>query len=716
MTRRSLDVGNSQSGSSNRMNLTIDRWAGSFDGQSREKVELAIAPMIEELDQHLEQAENSARGLLDELAAGSSWLEPQSNQLQSADDSLEKAHGLIEDLALKTEETPYAFVGLTLFDIDHSQITPAREEFWNAKQSEDVERIERIRAGWRYVQRARQLLAALTKQYEKVQRDYQLAESVEHIKQMYEVFIENAHALLGAGGVDDLGGLQRKMAEFELDEEYLARLKEVLEMRQEMMAEFARMLSDDPRLLRRYMDRLRARSKTLRYELAELTDRQKALAREVRAVDSAEEGQRDGLLQTIITQKLLGVEQIATSVAELDERFRIWLPLDIEITDGSLAESRDLAEQAAASSRELLAAASAFGSATKSAEESGDASSAEQLRSIYGQARGLSRELGSLDAALRRVSIEDDRQDLAAHLVKRLAETQEIISQTDGWMRKTAELAKGNYHLAAEVEQHQLAIDTAQLAGKLSDIEAQLAGSLQTAEGALPEPIAEKAEELMTTLDEEVATSQLSAVYALSENEMSTAIPRQSQAVSAMQKAEQLLQELLTMAITEMDKLPVQDPIASALEDPTLDELLAALEQELDSADDLGIPPRPNNLNIVGDMMMPGQQGQGSGSGMMGMGMQLGQANQQLQKAFEKAYQEALGRALKEKRITRSAAAKHLRRLSNQGAKRWMVGSELGDDLLQGSGKVAPEQYRQAIEQYFEQISQLRENQADATE
>ena len=294
------------------------------------------------------------------------------------------------------------------------------------------------------------------------------------------------------------------------------------------------------------------------------------------------------------------------------------------------------------------------------------------------------------------------------------------MAHTDAWLLKIKELGKGNYHLTAEVDQHQLTADTAQLAGKLADIENQLAGSLQTDAGSLPEPISEKAQELLKTLDEEVAISQLSAVYALRENEISSAIAKQGQAVSAMEKAERLLQELLTMAITEMDKLPVQDPLASALNDPTLDELLAALEQELDSADDLGIPPRPSNLNVVSDMMTPGQgqgqQGQGSGSGMMGLAMQLGMANQKLQESFEKAYKEALARALKEKRVTRASAEKHLKRAPDSDPKRWLVGSELGDDLLQGSSKMAPEQYRQAIEQYFDQISNLRQPQAEGDE
>ncbi|MCA9213164.1 MAG: hypothetical protein KDB27_08875 [Planctomycetales bacterium] len=710
MTRRSLDIGSAQAGSSNRQSVTIDRWAGSFDGQSREKLEIAIAPVIEELDRHLADAENSSRELLDSIAAGESWMEPHSTRLESTGDSVMKAIELVDELAAKTEETPYAFVGLTVVDISNSQIYPARDEFWEAKQSEAPERTEQIQAGWQYVQRARQLLAALTKQYEKVQRDYELAESIEHIENMYQVFIENAHALLG-GGTDDLGGLQRKMAEFELDEEYLARLKEVLEMRQELLAEFARMLTDDPRLLQRYRDRVRQRSKTLRYELAELTDRQKSLAREVRAHEASDESQQKSLERTFLRTKLAEVEKIATAAAELEERFGIWLPLDMEIKDGALAEARETAKEVAASSRELLAEAS------KAATEESSEKAANDVKSIYRQADLMSRNLTSLEAALRTVSIEDDRADLATHVVRRLADTQNLITQTEGWKHKIRELTKGNYHLAAEVEQHQLTTDTSLLAGKLADIENQLAGSLG---GELPEEIAEKAQELMKTLDEDVATNQLGAVYALRESEMPSAIARQSQAVVGMEKAEQLLHEVLTKAIEELDKLPVQDPIASALEDPTLDELLAALEQELDSADDLGIPPRPNNLQTNMDMMTPGSGsgagGSGGMSGMAGAAMQLGAGNQQLQDKLQQAYQEALGRALNEQRRTRTAAKKSIRRLPNKDGKRWLVGSELGDDLLQGSGKVAPEQYREAIEQYFDQISRLRKEQQEDDE
>ena len=52
----------------------------------------------------------------------------------------------------------------------------------------------------------------------------------------------------------------------------------------------------------------------------------------------------------------------------------------------------------------------------------------------------------------------------------------------------------------------------------------------------------------------------------------------------------------MRLAIAELDKLPVQDPVADLLDDPTLDELLAQLEQELPIEELLGIPQRPSNL------------------------------------------------------------------------------------------------------------------------
>jgi hypothetical protein len=242
---------------------------------------------------------------------------------------------------------------------------------------------------------------------------------------------------------------------------------------------------------------------------------------------------------------------------------------------------------------------------------------------------------------------------------------------------------------------------TDELAGKLGDLEQQLAGMLQRSDQSLPEPIAAKSRELMAALDKEAAPNQLAAVYALHSNQLPRSTERQQIAGSALAKAEKLYDELARLTITELDKLPVQDPIASLLEDPTLDELLAQLEQELPLQELLGIPNRPSNLRIIGDWMRPGSSGGGGGGRGRSAASQMKQNDKRSQQKLNQAYQKAIARALKETAPKRTEKIAKSTKLSDWNK----LVSHLGDDLRQGRDKAPPEQYRQAIEQYFAQIS-----------
>jgi hypothetical protein len=194
----------------------------------------------------------------------------------------------------------------------------------------------------------------------------------------------------------------------------------------------------------------------------------------------------------------------------------------------------------------------------------------------------------------------------------------------------------------------------------------------------------------------------LASVYALHSNQLPRATQRQKAASEALASAERSYDELMRLAIEEMDKLPVQDPVSDLLDDPTLDELLAQLEQELPIEELLGIPPRPTNMQVIGDWLRPGSGG-GGGSGAAQMAMnQLRQDEQRAQQRLNQAYQRAIARALKEatpKRVDIPRPAK----LSDWNR----LVSKLSDDVGQGRDKAPPEQYRRAIEQYFSQISRV---------
>jgi hypothetical protein len=331
---------------------------------------------------------------------------------------------------------------------------------------------------------------------------------------------------------------------------------------------------------------------------------------------------------------------------------------------------------------------------------------------MLADAQSLYEKLNNSEVALRQLAARDGGAETATFAANRLLDTRRLIGDTSAWVRQTRAHKAGNYTGAAEVDQYRLAMKTDELAGKLGTIEQTLAGLMQRNDGSLPQPIAEKAREFIATLDKQVSPNQLAAVYALHSNQMPRATERQKSAGEALTKAEATYDELMRLAIEELDKLPVQDPVADLLDDPTLDELLAQLEQEVPIEELLGIPQRPSNLQIVGDWMRPGgDNALSTGGASMAMN-QIRQNEQQTRQRLNRAYQRAIARALKESVPKTKVEVPQPAKLSDWNR----LVSKLGDDLQQGRDKAPPEQYRRAIEQYFAQISREVAESQDTSE
>jgi hypothetical protein len=701
------------------MRLSVDQWAGSFEGQQRAKLEMAISPQLEALDQALEKGQKTARGVLDELEADNKWRATHDREVGSAERSTVAALEIVKKLQEQSKDTPYAFIGLQVADIGLAHIDPARNGFWKALESEGGDRVTSVRDAWQHLGRARELVAELRGQYERARREFQLAESVERVKKMYQVYLENSQALLETQDSDPTR-FNRKMVEFDLDDEYLKRLQEVLEMRRDLRAELARILAEDPRLLRRFMDSLRYRSNSLREDLADLVANQADLNREVRAWTLVDESDRPRIAKILLLRQIQDTSQIATAAGELQSRYQTWLPLDRESKDADLAAATKTIQEMATAASDLNSTAQKFvadsqrvttaaettpkdGAAADAAEEGAPAASPQQsLDGMLTKAQTLYEQLNKLEVALRQLAAREESADTAVFAGNRLVDTRRLIADTSAWVRQIRAHKSGNYTGAAEVDQYRLAMKTDELAGKLGTIEQTLAGLMQRSDGTLPEPIAEKAREFITTLDKQVSPNQLAAVYALHSNQLPRATERQKAAGDALTKAEQTYDELIRLAIEELDKLPVQDPVADLLDDPTLDELLAQLEQEAPIEELLGIPQRPSNLQIVGDWSRPGGDNALSTGGGAQMAMnQLRQNNQQARQRLNRAYQRAIARALKESAPKTKIEIPKAVKLSDWNR----LVSQLGDDLRQGRDKAPPEQYRRAIEQYFAQIS-----------
>jgi hypothetical protein len=712
MPKRALDVG--QASSSKRMRLKIDELAGSFSGQQRAKLEMAIAPELEALDKALAKGQRTARGVLDQLESDAQWRAAHDREVTSAERSTVDAQEVINKLQQRSKDTPYAFIGLQVVDIGLAHVEPARDSFWKALESEGDDRAGSVRDGWQHLGRARELVAELRGQFERARREFQLAEAVERVKKMYQVYIENTQALLQIQD-DDPDRYNRKMAEFKLDDEYLKRLREVLEMRRDLQAELARILGDDPRLLRRFMDAIRNRTNNLREELADLVAEQEDLNREVKAWSSVEEADRPRMARLLMLRQAQDADKISQAADELQSRYQAWLPLERESKDADLAaaskmiqevattaeELSSTAQQLVAESQRIKVAAPAKTPEDEAAETDATGAAAEtaaepSLDPLLANGQRLYDQLNTLDVALRQLAAREEGAESALFAANRLADTRRLIADTSAWVRQMRAHDAGSYTAAAEVDQYRLAMKTDALAGKLGTIEQTLSGLMQRSDGSLPEPIAQKSREFIAALDKEASPNQLAAVYSLHRNQLPRATDRQKAAGDALAKAGRLYDEMARLAIEEMDKLPVQDPISSLLDDPTLDELLAQLEQELPILDTLGIPNRPSNLRIIGDWLRPGG---GSGMGSFAAN-QMRQYQQRTRQRLDEAYRRAIAKALKEEQARRKIE------IPKGTLSDWnRLVSRLGDDLRQGRDKAPPEQYRRAIEQYFAEIS-----------
>lgn len=684
MPRRMLNL--PQSGSSQQMKLEIDEFAGSFDGQRREKTALAISPLLVKLDELLAEAEQTTLNVAKQLEAGQPWRADSQRLIDGSEKRLAECEQLVTDLQGKASDSPYAFIGLQLGLVVDTHLSPARDALWEALQSQ-TRREEQIRSAWQSIVRARAQLAELTASFDRVQREHKLAEAAQKIKKMYRLYIENTLPLL-APQQDEINQYQRKIAEFDLDEEYLKRLKEVLEMQRDLQAELARLLADDPRLMRRFMDRLVARGDSLRDQMTLLAERQKQLEREVRAWTAADQQQRAELLEPITRMRQSKVEEIAQLAAEQDEKFLTWMPLDLAAENPAFQEALRQSKASAAKALEL--AALPLGAEDRITKG----------RELYDQ-------LSELDATLRSIDLGIDHEELSAHLLNRLAEVRKLVMLTSSWIRQTELLQKGDYWQEAAVEQYKLAMETDTLAGKLADIEVQVTAQVPSGTEASAK-ISQKAKQLLSTLDTEVAANQLAATFALRRKQETQSAAKEKAAVEAFEKTERLFDELMRATLDELDKLPVQDPITSLLEDPTLDQLLAALESEAQLAELLGIPNRPSNLQIIRDWMQPSNRGGGGGTGRM-VSAELRRQAKQNQRNAEQAYRRALARALKVQRATVQKSAPQAKPAVQRVEWNSLL-STLSENLEQGDGSLPPEEYRRAIEQYLSEISKM-ENQ-----
>jgi hypothetical protein len=219
--------------------------------------------------------------------------------------------------------------------------------------------------------------------------------------------------------------------------------------------------------------------------------------------------------------------------------------------------------------------------------------------------------------------------------------------------------------------------------------------------------IAKKAAELQQTIATEIVDHQKDAHAALDGNDLTSARVAESRAVKSFQKAEKEFDELLTMI--ENASPPAGGGSPPPL--PTLEQILAMLENEMKACEKLGLACNKINLMINADWLKPGS---GSGSGGRGAGMAAGingarQLLRQSLNQMEKARQEAQ-RAAALMSVPPPAppgTPDNITRRQPGDDKDWAtLVSKLKKDLSQVRDNVPPEQYQHLINEYFKALDE----------
>lgn len=554
-----------------------------------------IRDRVVRIDEMLAEAETALTAVVERNIPDAD----RSEQFRMLDKQLGDIEEYVAELRNETKEQQFAFVGLQMVHISRTHVTPARDRAYIAIR--EPLGTDNPTVALHHVVRAREMLAALLKRYDRVARDQELAKALDESFEMYEVMVERSQQLMREAR-QNMNPLKRKMGVIEVDQDYLDRYAEVANMRREMLAEFGRMLGEDPRLLSRYLDIVRRRRQSLRNQLSEIAIRQEEVTTELSSWLQVEDDQRADFWAIIAELRMHAATPMAKEASGLAERMEQVMPLSLRTDQTTPALVIEHAQQIARVAREITFDKKTFLKQLAQGEEPLDLlPKAEQLSYLFGE----------LDAALEQLNFEnDDSDETQAYVTARLLESRTVADQADAWAQLAGQLQKRRYAGLAEVDQQSVALLTELLRIDMLGMEEELDNQFQqTAGSGLPGEIADMIRELHFVM-EGVTFNQAAATFATTKDRLPASEAQEFMAMDGFAKAEKLFDKIRRAVVTALDEYDLDDPDIANLRDPTLDEFLARLEREPNIEAQLGIPNRPRNLRVLAQSMT-GQQGGG---------------------------------------------------------------------------------------------------------
>lgn len=553
---------------------------------------------VVEIERRLSEIETEVRKLVDHAIADADRGE----QWKRLDASLEGVETFVADLRQQTKDNEYAFVGLQMVDITRTHVTPARDRVFAGSQRPAASDVD-AKMALQHVIRARELLAALLKRYDRVEQETKLKEEMDEAVTLYEVYVKKRSVLMREAR-QNLNPLERKLGIIEVDQAYLDRLAEVQRLRREMMEEFAQMLGDDPRLLSRFMELTKRRQASLRDQLTEISQRQFDMTEEALNWLQIDETQREDLWGVMVDLRLVAADDLAKDAAELSERVEKQMPLEVELAAGTPTAIIAQAKQIATAAHTIRM------DADDVAAEYGKAKDPNQLNA---NAKSLVIQCERLFSLLDRLQFENNANaGINQYVESRIQEARAVADQANLWANLSSSIATSAYHHLLESEQHRLAISTQLLRVEMLDMEVDLNAQFQqVVDTDLPGDIADMIRTLHRLM-ESITFNQLAASFRAGKNNLDDAAKQQQMAADRLAEAESLFDKIRRTVVERLDENNPANPNIADLRDPTLDAFLARLEREPNIAAQLGIPDRQTNLRIQADSLLWQQSTQGA--------------------------------------------------------------------------------------------------------
>jgi len=555
-----------------------------------------IRDRVVRIDEMLAEAETALKAVVERNIPDAD----RSEQFRMLDKQLGDVEEYVAELRNETKEQQFAFVGLQMVHITRTHVTPARDRTYRAIR--EPLGTDNPTVALHHVVRAREMLGALLKRYDKVARDEEFAKALDESIEMYEVMVERSQQLMREAR-QNMNPLKRKMAVIEVDQDYLDRYAEVVTMRREMLAEFGRMLGEDPRLLSRYLDIVRRRSQSLRNQLSEIAMRQDEVTAELSNWLLVEDDQRADFWAIIAEYRMHAATPLAKEASGLAERIEQAMPLILRTDQTTPALVIEHGQKIARLAREITFDKDKFlANIGQDGEPFDLLPKAEQLSYLFGE----------LDAALEQLNFEnEDSAETSEYVTARLLESRTVADQADAWAQLAGQLQDNRYAGLAEVDQQSVALVTELLRIEMLGMEDELDNQFQQTAGSdLPGEIADMIRELHRVM-EDITFNQAAATFAATQDRLPGAENQELMALEGFDRAEKLFDRIRRAVVTALDEFDVDDPTIDNLQDPTLDEFFARLEREPNIEAQLGIPNRPRNLRVMAQAMTGQQSGGG---------------------------------------------------------------------------------------------------------